>query len=121
MMREWVIPLPRSRFGSGRPPGGFFQRHPVHITEFRSQVLQVGLGSQVGSRGALDDFLREELATVPVYVLAEPAQQRRELPAPDVLEQGWVGPAGGFKELHGDDIAEGVGREVADGGAGPVG
>ena len=57
---------------------------------------------------------------MPVHVLAEPTQQRRELPAPDVLEQGWVGPAGGFKELHGDDIAEGVSREVTDGAAGPV-
>src|SRR5207245_5106560 len=51
-------PLPRSCCESGRPPGGFFQRDPVDVAEFRSQVLQVGLGSQVGSRGALDDLLR---------------------------------------------------------------
>src|SRR2546426_12327303 len=101
VVREWRrIPLPRSLLGSRRPPGWFFQRHPVDFAEFSLQVLQVRLGGQLGTRGAPDDLFGQNLPSVPVHVLAEPAQQRREPAAPDVLEDGRVSAAGGLEELY---------------------
>src|SRR2546426_1648921 len=114
MVREWRgIPLPRSLLGSRRPPGGLFQRHPIDVAKFPLQVLQVRLGGQLGTPGAPDNVFWQELPSVPVHVLAEPAEQRREPAPPDVLEDGRVSAAGGLEELYRDDVAERIGGEVA--------
>src|SRR4051794_32088164 len=94
---------------------------PVDRGELLAQVADVG--RRVDRRGA-DDALQclagGVLATEAMEVLAQPVAKRRELALLEaVVDVRHVG-GDSFPDLGGDQVAERVGREVADGAARPV-
>ena len=62
-----------------------------------------------------DQLVRVVLAAGTVDVLSEPPAQRPELSTSDLLRYLWVLLHRLFEELRGEDVSDGVGREVADG------
>src|SRR5215211_6474474 len=94
---------------------------PVDLAELRAQVAHVGLGVDLRrARDALERLERRELAAVTVQVVSQPLAQRPELALLELVVQ--VGEVGddALPDLRGDQVPEGVRREVADRAGRPV-
>src|SRR5712692_10712986 len=72
-------------WGSRHAGGRDWPGDPVEIAVFLLQVLQIWFRSQRGPGRPHDDLRWERLPPVGVHVLAQPAQQSRELAARDLL------------------------------------
>src|SRR6185437_11343573 len=85
-----------------------------------TEVSEQGLDRELAAAGALEDLGGREPAAVPVNVLAQPAAERGQIALADLRGKVAQVAVGGLPELAGDDVAEAVGREVAECARRPV-
>src|SRR5579859_2929156 len=109
------------RVAGGRGPAcPALELEAVDRAELRAQVAEQRLRVEAAADHALEELAGHVLAAVAVDVLAQPVVERAELAGPDLVVEVGELPADPLPELSGDDVAEGVGREVADRPARPV-
>ena len=84
-----------------------------------AEVGEVGGGVRFGASGGLHEVLREEGGAVLVDVFLHPAEEGEEVAFGEGGGNGGV-VLRGVEELGGVDVAEGVGREVAEAAHGPM-
>ncbi len=92
----------------------------VDIREFLFEVGDIGGGGEGFSGGEGDELGGGIFFAVVVDVGLEPLIEAGEVGVLDVLAESGEVFGGGFEELCGEDVAEGVGGEVTDAAAGPV-
>src|SRR5947209_4323727 len=99
---------------------GLVSVQAVDGAELLAQIAEQRLRVEASAHHALEQLGGHELAAVPVHVLTQPLAQRGELAGPDlVVEIRQLAPDP-LPELARDDVAEGVGREIADRPSRPV-
>src|SRR5579875_1030430 len=94
----------------------------VNSSDLLAEVTHVGLRvDRPGADDQLERLARRELAAVAVEVLSKPVAERAELAALEVVVEARDVREHALPDLGRDQVAERVGREVADRAAGPVG
>src|SRR5947207_793694 len=88
-------------------------RQPIQLAVLLPQVADIRLDADLLAGGAAHDVVLHVLAPVPVDVLSEPAVQRGELAAGDLLLDLRMGAQGGGIELRTQDVADRVAVKAA--------
>src|SRR5262249_39128119 len=91
------------------------RHHPAAL----AQMCQQRLDRELAAAGALENLRGRETPTVPVDPLAQPGPKGGEVPIADSRAEAKLA-VGRLPQLPGDDVAQAVGREVAERAAGPV-
>src|SRR5213592_3697945 len=105
------------------PHQSVFQTNPLGSDAravLGAEIREVRLRVDPVPGRTLERLLRRELPAVRMHVLAEPAAQRAELPALDLVFEIWNVLERFLPDLHRHDSPQQVGREVPNQSGGPV-